>query len=225
MGHKQNKIAKFILLSKIETIENLQNVQFFEDDKIWIIPVCCMIEEVEDRITLEKVFLTDEGQGKKYRNILITKGANPANISLLNYYDILNKDDIHDIMSSQYIVFTGGRMELGIERLKKLGMDLLLQNYKGTIVGVSAGALMLFTEYLITPNFFYKNLTVCEGLGYIDSRRLMIEVHFSETDPAQKQAVELISVERKQPIYAIRQSGYLIVQDNVIIQCNDVIKI
>lgn len=224
MDCKRNNFARFVLLSKLDSLEMIQNIQFSKDDRLWIIPVCCMADSIKDRAMFENIFCADGGEGTKYRNALIAKGADPKNISILNYFEVPKESCVRDILSSQYIVFTGGRMELGIDRLRKLGLVRLLQHYTGTIIGVSAGALMLFSEYLITPNYFYKDLLVCEGLGYIDGRKLMIEVHYSEDDPVQNQAIKLTCARRQQQIFAIRQSGYMIVRDGNILQCDGIWK-
>ena len=222
MNNNRPHETKFILLSNLKALKNIPDVHFSENDKLWIIPVCCMAKTVTDHASFEAFFLMDGGEGMSDRKILLDKGAEQTNIATLNYYDVIDDECIQNIISSQCIIFTGGRMELGLERMRKVGLDRALQNYSGIVIGVSAGALMLFSEYIITPNRYYKNLEICEGLGYIDGEEIMIEVHFTEDDLLQVQCVELTCDSRKQTVHAIREEGYMMVQNNGIISCNGV---
>ena len=71
------------------------------------------------------------------------------------------------IASSNLIYLTGGLVTALFKRLKRMGVDNLLRNYSGVIVGRSAGALVLCRKCVIT-NRHSKAVSVIDGLGLTD---------------------------------------------------------
>ena len=68
------------------------------------------------------------------------------------------------IAASNLIYLTGGLVTALVERLKRMGVDDLLRNYPGVIVGRSAGALVLCKKCIIT-NRHSKAVTMIDGLA------------------------------------------------------------
>jgi dipeptidase E len=78
------------------------------------------------------------------------------------------------IFESDLVYLTGGVPSMLVERLQKLGVDSLLKNFEGVIVGRSAGALALCKKCVITYRSD-SSVRVIDGLGLVD---LTIKAHY-----------------------------------------------
>jgi dipeptidase E len=78
------------------------------------------------------------------------------------------------ISESDLVYLTGGVPTVLIERLKKSGIRSLLENFKGIIVGRSAGALALCRKCVITCRKT-SQIKVVDGLGLVD---LTLKAHY-----------------------------------------------
>ena len=105
------------------------------------------------------------------------------------------------IASSNLIYLTGGLVTALVERLKRMGVDNLLRNYSGVIVGRSAGALVLCRKCIIT-NRRSKAVSIIDGLGLTD---LTLKAHYK---PQNDETLVLLS--KQQPIYAVPARSALI---------------
>lgn len=110
------------------------------------------------------------------------------------------------IASSNLIYLTGGLVNALLERLKKTGVDKLLNNYPGVIVGRSAGALALCKKCVITGHWS-KRVIVAEGLGLAD---FTMKAHYL---PRKDKALRLLSKNEK--IYAVPSKSAIIYEDGV----------
>lgn len=216
-----NVRAKFILLSQLDAISYIPGFHFSREDKISIIPVCCRSPRVTDTKTFE-LYFGDCGKGDMYKRILISNGAIEGNISIINYYTQFSESDISILLSNQYIVLPGGLMELGIKRMLSTHLDKILAKFEGTFICFSAGALMLYDNYLITPNKIYKKLKIDKGLGWLSANNYYIDVHFEEDNCRQINDILYVSRRFKKQIFAITQTGHIIIENGQIIQIQDV---
>ena len=104
-------------------------------------------------------------------------------------------------MDSQLIYLTGGQASILIERLKNKGVDCLLHEFDGVIVGRSAGAMALCRKSVATIRSNSK-VKIIEGFAFAD---LILKVHYKpEKDPALKR----LSMQQK--IYAIPEGSALV---------------
>jgi len=71
------------------------------------------------------------------------------------------------IERADLIYLTGGSASILIERFKRVGVDGLLKDFKGVVVGRSAGALALCKKCLVTIRST-KQVKIIEGLGLVD---------------------------------------------------------
>jgi peptidase E len=138
---------------------------------------------------------------KKRANLVdyfISLGA--RSVEFIEYSD--HKEIIaQKIASSSLIYLTGGLVTALVERLKRMGIDDLLRNYAGVVVGRSAGALVLSKKCIIT-NRHSKIIKVIDGLGLTD---FTLKAHYRP----QIDAV-LEDLSKEQPIYAIPARSALI---------------
>jgi len=135
--------------------------------------------------------------------------------NLVNYFRSLGSNainfvdysDSHEIIiekmvQSNLVYLMGGLASVLIERLKKVGVDHLLHDYSGVIVGRSAGALALCKKSIITCHRSNPKATIINGLGLAD---LTLKVHYK---PENNSALEMLSKQEK--IYAIPMGSALI---------------
>ena len=106
---------------------------------------------------------------------------------------------------STLIYLTGGQLTILITRLKAKGVDDLLRDFSGVIVGRSAGALALAKQGVVTERYSQK-VKLMPGLGLAN---LYLKTHYK---PAKDEALKRLSVTQK--IYAIPSASALIWKDN-----------
>ena len=114
---------------------------------------------------------------------------------------------------SNLIYLTGGQTSILIERLKKMSVDSLIQDYSGIIVGRSAGALALCRKCVITCRSNSKS-KIISGLGLAD---LTLKVHYKlEKDPVLEQ------LSKNEKIYAVPIGSALVYRDGACLSIGDV---
>ena len=147
---------------------------------------------------------------KKLTDYFISLGAKA--VSFVNY------SDSHEIIAgkmvdSNLIYLTGGQTSILIERLKNMGVDSLIRDYDGIIVGRSAGALALCRKCVITCRSNLK-VKIINGLGLAD---LTLKVHYK---PEKDTVLEQLSSQEK--IFAVPMGSALIYANGVCSSIGDV---
>jgi peptidase E len=117
------------------------------------------------------------------------------------------------ICGSDLVYLTGGVPSMLIERLRKLGVDSLLKDFEGIIVGRSAGALALCRKCVITYRS-NREAKVIEGLGLVD---LTLKAHY-------KLGIDekLKELSKTQDIFAVPKGSALIYEDGNLSFINNV---
>lgn len=154
--------------------------------------------------------------GEKYDNIIapfLSFGIQESSINWINPFVDSGAESAFKITSSDVLLFCGGLPEKLLERMQNMRMDTIVKQYKGTIIGVSAGAMMQLDRYHITPDDDYPQyIADNKGLGLV--KGLDLEVHYLET-AVQVECLNM-ALANKQPIYAIWHEGAVIVDNGKI---------
>jgi len=144
-------------------------------------------------------------KGYKKRKTLvdyfISLGA--STINFIEYSDS-NETIAKKMADSNIVYLTGGLANVLVERLKNMGVDRLLHDYGGVIIGRSAGALALCRKCIITCRSNSK-VKIIDGLVLAD---LTLKVHYK---PEKDVTLERLSTQEK--IYALPE-GSAIVYNN-----------
>src|SRR5208283_3619945 len=145
----------------------------------------------------------DKGYKKRKRLVdyFISLGA--GTINFIEYSDS-NEMIAEKMADSNLVYLTGGLANVLVERLKNMGVDRLLHDYRGVIVGRSAGALALCRKCIITCRSNSK-VKIIDGLDLAD---LTLKVHYK---PEKDATLERLS--RREKIYAVPE-GSAIVYNN-----------
>lgn len=141
-------------------------------------------------------------------------GIPSENIQTLDY-----EEDSYDIMAEKLkkqdiIYLPGGNPILFYERIREKGISDFIKKNANIVIGSSAGALIQFKQYHLTP---YKDdtgeskvISYHQGLGLLDNFR--IEVHFEDH---KKKIKNLTKVYEEAPadIYVIYNDSFLIIDN------------
>ncbi len=92
--------------------------------------------------------------------------------------------------------------------------------YKKIIIGSSAGAMVQIKDYHITPDEDYGTFTYNKGLNLI--KNFGVEVHYEATN-LQNYFIKKVLSEKKDIIYALKDNGGIIVENDSIKLLGEVI--
>jgi peptidase E len=128
-------------------------------------------------------------------------------------YSSNNGEIAEKIAHSNLVYLTGGVPSVLIERLKKPGVDRLLRNFGGVIVGRSAGALALCSKCVITCRI-NSNVKIIDGLGLVD---LTLKAHYRLGWDR-----ELVELSREHDIFAVPKDSAIIYDKGKLSAVNNV---
>jgi dipeptidase E len=137
-------------------------------------------------------------------------GANTINTVS---YSSTNGEIEEKIVQSDLVYLTGGVSSVLIERLRRLGVDSLLRDFRGVIVGRSAGALALCRKCVITYRST-SEVKVIDGLGLVD---LTLKAHYKLGKDT-----ELLELSKEQDIFAVPKGSALIYENDKLASINNV---
>ncbi|URZ17138.1 Type 1 glutamine amidotransferase-like domain-containing protein [Clostridium felsineum] len=160
--------------------------------------------------------------GKHYKGFtapFLYYGIKEENIELINYFVDSKNEAKRKIRNSNIVFFTGGLPDKMMLRLKEFDLIEELENFKGIIIGSSAGAMIQFYNYHITPDKDYRTFSYNRGLDLI--RNFQIEVHYEKTE-VQKSGIAKVLKEKTGTVYAISNKGGIIVYNNQVEILGDV---
>jgi len=126
----------------------------------------------------------------------------------INFVDYSDSNQIiaRKMVDSKLVYLTGGLATILVERLKKMGIDSLLNDYNGVIIGRSAGALALCRRCIITCRSSSKT-KIISGLDLAD---LTLKVHYK---PEKDSVLEKLS--RQEKIYALPMDSAIVYEKGV----------
>lgn len=181
------------------------------NDKVLIIPFAFydVVRNDEDWQDLHNRI-----NGKDYESIItpfLSYGIKEENIEWINYFKDTKEEAKTKIKNSNIIFFTGGLPDKMFVRLMEFDLISDLESFTGVIIGSSAGAVIQLLEYHLTPDGDYSTFSYYPGLNII--KDFAVEVHYEGTE-IQKESIEKVLHEKKDKLYAITNSGGLIVHNN-----------
>lgn len=140
---------------------------------------------------------------KNYKGItsgLSAYGIAPDQISFLNYFTDTKTSAMEKIRNADVLYFTGGLPDKMMERIREFELEDVIRSHQGVFIGYSAGALVLLSEYHLSPDHDYPSFQYGKGLGLVDG--FYLEVHYTGT-PEQIASIQRVQMERGLPVYAL----------------------
>lgn len=175
------------------------------DTKVVIIPFSFAKETTSDGI---KEFY-EEKLKKKYIKPLEELGLKESNVSYLDCYSETTSMMIEKINQADIIILPGGNPEMFYQKIKEKKLITTLRNYKGVIIGSSAGTEIQLKDYFITAkNNYYQKFDWYKGIGILKNPFFM-DVH-SIKEVNYLEQFQTISKEKKKDVYAIFDDGCMI---------------
>ena len=117
------------------------------------------------------------------------------------------------VQSSDIVYLPGGDPDILMKRIRKKGVDSLLNRYKRVIIGNSAGSLLLCKKYVVIRGQGESSKTrLIQGLGIVDfgvtvHYKSAVE-HYSGNEPDKE--LKALSKRTSMKIYAIPERGALV---------------
>ncbi|MGM9948284.1 Type 1 glutamine amidotransferase-like domain-containing protein [Floccifex sp.] len=152
-----------------------------------------------------------KGQGylyRAYQDVFYKYGI--QDISWIEYYKDSIQEMIQKINNSTILYIPGGSPDIFMKRIKQCRLKKILKNYQGTILGVSAGAMVQLEAYHISPDEDYKEFGYYTGLGYLSG--FDIEVHYQLRN---QKWIDKVIKEKHIPVYAITEKGGIVIDKNM----------
>ena len=154
---------------------------FTDQDAFLVLPVCTMESYVNSESQWEEYFGEKGKLKRKICSELHAVGADEDKMTFYNYF----KEGIPEFADYSHIVIPGGDAELGFSRIMKSGLAEELIKFDKTIIAYSAGALILFDQYFLSPNYYYSKFTTHSGLSVVCDH-FTIEVHYDNSNTMKK---------------------------------------
>ena len=135
-------------------------------------------------------------------------GISRRNISVAHYYRDPSYVIRSKIRRADIIFLTGGYPAKFLYRIDAKRIRRALQNFGGVMMGTSAGAMIQFDKYHVTPEEEGQDYEYHEGLGLLSG--FDIEVHFEESFEHLASLVTDLNLHGI-PIFALPNRGGMIV--------------
>lgn len=177
----------------------------------------------EDWIRNRKEWKIEYGpKGKCYLELVEpfeAYGILRKNISIVNYFTDTAQSAREKVEQADVLFFTGGFPDKMMARLYDLELVETIQHFQGIVMGSSAGAMIQFDTYHITPDRDYDQFQYHQGLGFLYD--FEIEVHYEGSD-VQNEAIERVMEERNLPVIAIGNEGGVLIDGDDCVPMGDV---
>ena len=194
---------------------------FSESTRVAVVAFSFYDDYVYDAQSWERVYGKDVGNCYfETVDSLAPFGVRPQNVSFINYFTDTPQTARQKILDADAVYFTGGLPDRMMDRIKDFGIEDVLLDFDGIVIGYSAGAVIQLGEYHLSPDADYSEFNYYGGLGYLGG--FYLEVHY-ENKPTQDQAIRRVLCERGLPVYVFpTRRGGIVVEDGKIRIIGDV---
>lgn len=188
-----------------------------KEDKVVIIAFSYREEEIQNLEQWNRYYQNPDGlYYKGMIDSFMAFGVQESNIRVINYFTDNTETILSEIASSDILYLPGGMPTLLYARMSELKLVDTIKKYEGVVIGCSAGAMVQFDEYYISPDYEYPNYSEEEGLGLLSG--FAIEAHYRKDSLAQNDAIKKYQDRYHLKIYGIGDEGLIVINNNQI-QC------
>ena len=174
----------------------------YDHMKVVVIPFSFDEKEVYDTQTYDQHY---GSAGKHVPYILRPFHAyGIEDIEFIDYFRDSHQSAQEKVKEADVIFLTGGLPDQYYKRLDEFGLIPFIQKSQAIIIGASAGAMVQFDKYHITPDDDYLEYQYQKGIGLVSG--FEIEVHYCHS-PIQDEGIQRVMKERGLPTYTIANDG------------------
>lgn len=167
-------------------------------------------EECKCSTDWESNFGKDTEIRKSIENAFASFGIRSEHIFWINYYEDTYREACEKISISDILFLPGGLPDKMMERIREFHLQSIIEDFKGMVIGCSAGALIQAKDYFISPDNDYKNYMEERGLTFITD--FAVEVHYRNTKE-QRESIRRYIEKREKPVYGIGEEGGVLVEE------------
>lgn len=138
-------------------------------------------------------------------------GIPAEHITFINYFTDTLPDAIETIQSADILYFLGGLPDKMMERITAFGIEAVIRQHTGIIMGYSAGAVIQLKEYHLSPDEDYPAFAYYKGIPFLED--FYLEVHYKGS-AIQNASIQRVLAEKKKPVYATEYMSGAIIVDN-----------
>ncbi len=113
------------------------------------------------------------------------------------------------VKEADVVWLSGGDTPVEFAYLKKYGLDTVLRQHKGVVIGMSAGSINMSQNAICTMSCGHAKQEIYEGLGYVD---FSVEPHFMR----EKLSDELLELSKEYLIYGLCDDSIIVSKDGQI---------
>ena len=164
----------------------------------------------------KKYDLDYQKEGQYYLKVveqLMSFGIKENDIEWVHYFDDNQKDAERKIGNADILFFPGGAPDQFMNRIHEKGLYDAINKHQKTYIGISAGTMIQFKHYHISPDWDYPTFSYHEGLNLL--KDFYVEVHYRRRKK-QKSGMHRVFRAYKKPIYIIPDDGCIIVDNGKI---------
>ena len=122
------------------------------------------------------------------------------------------------VAKADVVWLSGGDTPAQFRYLQKYGLDTLIKQHAGVIIGMSAGSINLAQTAICTLSSGHYKQEIYKGLGCVD---FSVEPHFIRNNVS----AELIDLSMKYIIYGLCDDSILVCTDSTIEFCGEMYKL
>ena len=185
-----------------------------QDMKVVVIPFSFDEKEVKTKEDFDNHYGRNGRHTPYIYRPFLFYGIKEEQIVFVDYFrDTINEAKIK-VENADIIFLTGGLPDQYLMRLNEIGLSEIIQKNDKIVIGASAGAMVQFDCYHITPDDDYPVYQYQDGLGLVSG--FEIEVHYCHSS-IQEEGIQRVIKERGLPTYTVANDGGIFVNDGKII--------
>ncbi|MBQ0066271.1 MAG: Type 1 glutamine amidotransferase-like domain-containing protein [Firmicutes bacterium] len=178
------------------------------DMKVLIIPFSYHESWIDNAREFNKHYLPGKDEYEDIVKEFLNYGIKRKNIKILHYYWDSNRKCRNKIYNADIIFLTGGYPDRFLYRIDQKNIRKSIQKFPGIVMGTSAGAMIQFDKYHVTPEEEGQEYEYHEGLGLLSG--FDIEVHYEDSFLHLSGLITDLKLHNT-PIFALPNNGGMIV--------------
>ena len=193
--------------------ENEVKKHLYPGMKVTVIPFSFDEKEVKNKEDFDRHYGENGIHTPWIYRPFLHYGIKKEDIVFVDYFRDSHEIALKKVTDADVLFLTGGLPDQYLQRLQefKLVSEIKSGNYH--VIGASAGAMLQFDTFHITPDDDYPMYHYQKGLGLVSG--IEIECHYCNSE-IQNQGIQRVIKERHLPTYAMANDGGIIIDKGII---------